>query len=194
MRIFLVAVALLIAACSTPLPQGTTNLPLQNTAYHDEISLTGRLSVSYWQNGKREALQGKFSWDQHKDTTHIALFSPLGQTIAHIAITPGLATLKQSGMPVREANNIDDLTQDALGWPMPVSGLRDWLQGFNRDARGLKPVTAASLQSADWQIRYVSWQEDVNGATFPKRIDLKRSAGEAGQITLKIIIDNRQVK
>jgi outer membrane lipoprotein LolB len=189
MRIFLIAAALLISACSTPPQQRSANLPQLPPVYHEDISLTGRLSVSYQQNGKAQALQGKFSWDQHKDTTHIALFSPLGQTIAQIAISPAMATLKQAGSPMRVAADINSLTLDALGWPMPVAGLRDWLQGYSRDARGIKPVSSAAFQSADWQINYVSWQDEPGAAKFPKRIDLRHASASAGMIGLKIVID-----
>jgi outer membrane lipoprotein LolB len=190
MRIFFIAAAMLISACSTPPQRGSANLPMLPPVYHDDISLAGRLSVSYLQNGKAQALQGKFNWDQHKDSTHIALFSPLGQTIAQIAITPNLATLKQTGAPIRVASDINALTLDALGWPMPVAGLRDWLQGFSRDERGVKPITSAAFRNADWQINYVSWQTESGTAKFPKRLDLKHASATAGEINLKIVIDS----
>ena len=190
MRIFFIAGALLIGACSSPPKQSSANLPQLRSVYHEDISLTGRLSVNYQQYGKAQAMQGKFSWDQHKDSTHIALFSPLGQTIAQIAITPNQATLKQTGAPVRVASDINALTLDALGWPIPVAGLRDWLQGFNRDERGVRPVSTSALRSADWQINYVSWQGESDTTVYPKRIDLKHVSAKAGEIGLKIVIDS----
>lgn len=194
MRIFFIAAALLIGACSTPPQQSSSNLPSLRSAYRENISLTGRLSVSYQQYGKAQAMQGKFSWDQHKDATHIALFSPLGQTIAQIAITPNLATLKQTGAPVRMATDINTLTLDALGWPIPVAGLRDWLQGFSRDERGVKPVSSSAFRNADWQINYVSWQGEPDAAMYPKRIDLRHVSAKTGEIGLKIVIDSWQPK
>jgi hypothetical protein len=43
----------------------------------------------------------------------------------------------QAGRAPRTASDIDTLTaQQALGWSLPVSGLRDWLQGYATGASG----------------------------------------------------------
>ena len=51
-------------------------------------------------------------------------------TIATISITPESATLVQADKAPRVAKDIDSLTAQSLGWSLPVSGLRDWLQGM----------------------------------------------------------------
>jgi outer membrane lipoprotein LolB len=164
--------------------------------YHEDITLGGRLSVRYQENGKPQSMQAKFSWAQSKDTVRITLFSPLGQTMAQIAIQPGLVTLQRAGEPLRQAADVAELTTRMLGWPLPVAGLQDWLQGFMRDERGMRRMaeseTEASFRSDGWQVRYVSWQAGVASAAYPKRIDLDRLTQQAGELGLRIVIDNWQ--
>ncbi len=184
-RTFLLSL-LVLAGCATtgPLPSGTRT-------YRDDVSLSGRLSVSYEHAGQPQSLQGKFSWRQRRDHTDIELYSPLGQTIARITIMPGVARLQQSNGSIREAGSVDALTEAALGWPLPVDGLRFWLQGFVADTdQGLHAVTPAgpaSLHSDGWRLNYVSWQ-DGGGYPTPKRIDFTRDASRS-PLALRIVID-----
>ena len=190
-RFFLLSL-LALAGCATnaPLPSGTRN-------YHDSLTLSGRLSVNYSQNGQPQSLQGKFQWTQRPDRTDIELYSPLGQTIARIAIAPGHAWLQRSGGEIREASSVDALTQETLGWPLPVDGLRFWLQGFTRDAnqqlRAVTPDETAEMRSDGWRVRYVSWQGEPPGPSWPRRIDIEREGG-AQPIALRIVIDDWRPK
>ena len=176
-----------LAACTT-LPEG----PLSDRNYQSTISMAGRLSVRYQQGGQPQSLQGKFRWQQQGEQTNITLYSPLGQTIATIEITPGLAVLAQSDGERRQAPNVTKLTQEVLGWPMPVDGLRYWLQGFVQDANGkldmASPETTHSFQSDGWRVRYVSWQRNAS-IQYPKRFDMERTTVEAGDIVLRLVID-----
>ncbi len=185
-RLFLLSAALALAALAgctsvTPLPGGTRS-------YVDELTLAGRLSVRYPVKDKTQSLQGKFLWSQRRDGTDIELYSPLGQTLARITIAPGLATLEQSGGERRQAASADLLTEEALGWPLPVNGMRYWLQGFARDAGGrlqaAMPQGPEQLESDGWRLSYPSWQASGQVAV-PKRID-----AQLGEIVLRFVIDD----
>ncbi len=188
-----IAALLLAGGCSTPPPSPPSGLV---RSYHEAINLSGRLSVQYQQNGKPQSMQGKFSWMQNSETTHIALLSPLGQTMAKIIISPGQASLQQAGEPPRLAADINALSTQMLGWPLPVAGLRNWLQGFavddNGNQRAAMPNTLSNFGSDGWQVRYVSWQGEADAPAYPKRIDMERATPEAGPIALRIVIDNWQ--
>jgi outer membrane lipoprotein LolB len=189
------ACLLLTGGCSTITPSFEGQLAPR---YHASISMAGRLSVQYQQYGKPQSLQGKFSWTQSGDTTSIALLSPLGQTMAQIEIAPGQASLQQAGEPLRVAADIGELTTQTLGWPMPVAGLRNWLQGFAAEDHGntsvTMPVAPSSFSSDGWQVRFVSWQGAAGAPAYPKRIDMERTTPEAGNIGLRIVIDSWQPK
>jgi outer membrane lipoprotein LolB len=188
---------ILMTGCTTLAPSNKSITPLpslqpagQSRVYHNVMELNGRLSVHYQHDGKAEALHGSFTWKQTATGIDIALMSPLGQILATINVTPDNSTLMQSGQPPRNAANIDALTLATLGWPLPVSGLRDWLQGFAIDKNGRRfsatPESSSVTTPDGWHIHYSNWQEDV----FPKRIDLERSTIQAGDVSLRIVVDD----
>lgn len=156
--------------------------------------------MRYQQNGKDEAVHGNFTWQQTPGRTLVTLFSPLGQTMAKIEITPDRSMLMQPNQPVRSAADVDSLTAGALGWPLPIAGLREWLQGFAIDASGRRVAASPSngntdiLTSEGWRLHYVSWEEDaaIPENDHPRRIDLERSTDQAGEVALRIVIDTWQ--
>jgi outer membrane lipoprotein LolB len=197
--------ALLSAGCADLAqkpPTGAAGKQALQT-YRQSIALEGRLSLRYQQNREDRSVHGSFVWTQTPRQTTLRLLSPLGQTIAVIELQPGLATLTQAGQPPRSAPDVNLLTEQTLGWPLPIAGLRDWLQGFATDADG-KPFIAQEPADSDvpvtvttqdgWRIQYVNWQAANTTATgssgsMPKRIDLERSTAQAGEVAIRIVID-----
>ncbi len=193
-RALALASAALLSACATapvaPPSQATVG------AYRAVLELSGRLSVNYEREGKPDTLSGKFVWAQNGDMVDLTLASPLGQTIATIQVTPQSATLTQGGKPPRVAADIDGLTAQALGWSLPVSGLRDWLQGYATAADGSRFAASPAhntVTTADgWRLTFVSWQDSGAAHPLPKRIDAERSATAAsGPLALRIVIDQQ---
>lgn len=197
--------AMLAAGCANLAPPvdgtGEAGAAAQSPrAYRQNIVLEGRLSLRYQQNQEERSVHGSFVWTQTADQTHLRLLSPLGQTIALIDIKPGLAVLTQSGQPPRSAGDADQLMAQTLGWPLPIAGMRDWLQGFATDADG-KTFTAQAPANDDdavavntrdgWRIQYLNWQAAAsgNGARTPKRIDMDRYTDQAGEVAIRLVID-----
>ncbi|MBR7791539.1 outer membrane lipoprotein LolB [Undibacterium sp. FT147W] len=186
---------LLSSACSS-LPPATTNsaerLHSASRNYQETIHLSGKISVRYEHNNKPQNLPGSFEWEQTGNSLQITLFSPVGQTIAKITQNERGALLEQEGKMPQQADNLDQLLADALRWPLPVSGMRDWLQGFVRQPDGNRTALLAAdqtISSDGWNIRYASWHESTNS---PKRIDLNRYTTSAGEVTLNIFIEAPQ--
>lgn len=195
------SLALLLAACAgiAP-PTGVGQAVPVERHYQDAIELAGRLSVRYVQNGQDQALHGGFTWSQRTDHLVVHLFSPLGQTLVIIDVKPHLALLMQSGKAPLSATDVDALSTQALNWPLPVSGLREWLQGFGHGADGqtfvAHPATSSSsfITPDGWSISYGEWQEETSQALLnrPKRIDLTRQT-QQGPVSIRIVIDQWQV-
>jgi outer membrane lipoprotein LolB len=190
LRLLLPACALL-AACST-LPAGDAGRGLPagpSAAYRDTVTLSGQIAVHYTHDEQPQHMSGTYRWVQQGARTDVTLLSPLGQTVAVISVTPQQATLTQSGQPVRTAADIDILTTQVLGWPLPVAGLREWLQGRATDAQG-QPFVASRTQDSvttrdGWRIRYI-WQDTGDAI---RRIDLERAMpGQATPVSLRITI------
>jgi len=198
--------ALLSAGCADLQPAATGTAGTQAVrAYSQNIALEGRLSLQYRRNNENQAVHGSFTWEQTPGRIVLHLLSPLGQTIAVIDIEPGLATLTESGKAPRMAADVNQLTEQTLGWPLPIAGLRDWLQGFATDASG-RPFTAqpspddatSAVTTRDgWRIQYLNWQTDPQaapaGRAYPKRIDLERYTEQAGQVAIRIVIDKSSI-
>lgn len=179
--------ALLLAACATA-PVNTAGP--RPAAYREQIELEGQIAVRYSDaRDQPQTLSGTYRWVQQGERTDVTLLSPLGQIVALIRVAPGQATLQQANQPLKSAADIDTLTTEALGWPLPVGGLRDWLQGRAVDAQG-KPYVATRAQDTvttrdGWRIRYV-WHE---GAETLQRVELERAMpGQPTPVSLRITL------
>lgn len=196
-RIGVAALFLSLGACATLPPHGVSPAPAAASNHYSEaIDLKGRLSLRYERNGKEEAIHGNFEWAQTPGRIDLTLLSPIGQTLATVDIRPRLATLTQANQSPRTAPDADALVADTLGWPLPISGLRDWLQGIVTNAGGKRilatPQVADAIITQDgWRLRYVSWEGDGT-ARRPKRIDLERYTPQAGEVSVRIVIDEWQ--
>ena len=186
-----VSFAAVLGGCAT----STANLSRATVgAYQETIDLAGRLSVNYQKDGRRESLNGNFTWAQRPAAIDVALVSPLGQTVATINVTPGTATLVQAGQAPRTASDIDGLSQQALGWPLPVSGLRDWLQGYATDGQGQRfsasPANSSVVTKDGWRLRFMSWQDENAPQPKPRVISAERAAvGDIQELAIRIVID-----
>jgi outer membrane lipoprotein LolB len=168
-------------------------------AYRDSISLDGRIAVNYQKNGAPESITAPFTWRQGPERIEVSLFSPTGQTMARISITPSTATLTQTDGVPRTAADIDALTRQTLGWSLPVSGLREWLQGYAIGADGTRFVASPAANEVitrdGWHLQFVSWQaapagQGADSHPQPRRIDATRSAtATTDELAIRIVLD-----
>lgn len=165
MRSFCVAVvvALVLAACATPgfiLPR-----------HGAEFELTGRIAVTY----RDDAGSGNIAWRHGARSDEMLLTTPLGQGIARLVRADGEITLMtQDGREFRAAD-AESLTEQALGFRLPLLGLADWVRGRaaappapapvreRRDAAG----RLAELEQSGWKIRYLEYAD-----ALPSRLTL----------------------
>ncbi len=182
----------MLSACATT---GTGSAPTTTAvgAYRDTIDLTGRLLVNYERDGKPDTLSVKFAWAQTPRETGVSMLSMTGQTVAKISVTPDAATLTEGGKPPRMARDIDTLAAQTLGFALPVSGMRDWLQGYATAADGSRfaasPANNTVTTADGWKLTFESWQ-NAPGLPMPRRIDATRDAtGNAGKLALRIVVD-----
>ena len=114
--------------------------------------------------------------------------------MATIAVTPGSATLTLAGRAPVSASDIDALSQQALGWPLPVSGLRDWLQGYAVDAQGQRfsasPANNSVTTRDGWRLRFVEWQNPNAAQPVPRIIHAERAAaGDIQDLVIRIVVN-----
>ncbi|MBL8349332.1 MAG: outer membrane lipoprotein LolB [Burkholderiaceae bacterium] len=142
----LAALGLLLAACATP------------RAPADAV-LSGRLSVRVEGQDDR-ALAAAFELSGSADAGQLRLSSPLGTTAAWARWSPSQAWLRIGDTETRHAD-LDALATAALGEPVPIAALFDWLRGR---AWAGAPASArsdgvAGFNQLGWQVDLGRWAE-----------------------------------
>ncbi|MGV7208016.1 outer membrane lipoprotein LolB [Oxalobacteraceae bacterium A2-2] len=180
-----------LAGCAT-----TASGPLSTASvapYSDNVELNGKFSVTYSKDGRPSSLTVNFNWVQQGPNTEVSLLNPLGTIEARLSVTPQSATLTPAGKQPISAPDVDALTARVLGWTLPVSGLRDWLQGYATDAQGQRfaasPAKDTVVTRDGWKLHYAAWQDGTAAVPKPKRIDVTRIASsQVDELTLRIAI------
>ena len=161
----------------------------------------GRFSARYTQGNAEQSAVGSFLWRERGPDVQLELMSPLGQTLAIVSQSNQGATLELPNQPPRRAPEVDTLMQDALGFSLPVSGLRDWLRA--RPALGTPARVARDAQSRPetieqngWTVHYVAWADDGDhndsadaAKARIRRLDLDRPHGTNGPLSVRLVLD-----
>ena len=152
----------------------------------------GRFAVQYNdQNGQQRNAYGNFQWQETGDTVSLQLRNPLGQTLAIITSSPASATLELPNRQPLTADNVSTLMQNALGFALPVEGLRYWLQPSvaptsraYTSAEQQDPSRLAQIRQDGWTIDYLAYADAP--ATGVKRVNLTR---EDPPLEIKLVLD-----
>lgn len=114
-----------------------------------------------------QAFSADFELDGQGETGTLALFSPLGTTVAHMQWAPGLAQLRNGG-ELRNFDSLSVLAQQATGTELPVAALFDWLGG-----------TATAVPG--WEVDLTQLPEG--------RLLARRLPGNAPAVELRILLE-----
>jgi outer membrane lipoprotein LolB len=179
----LAAVLVLLSAC-------TTFAPLANP----ERQYAGRFAVTTTLADKRDSSSGRFKLAVDRATTVLDLDSPLGSTLARVQLDARGAHLYAPGDGgQREVHgaNAEALTYEVLGWPVPVGGFRDWIDGRPAPDRSFAAGAAANgaFQQDGWTITVLERFDEGRGV--PRRLLFERpeAAGQIPAISLRLVLD-----
>ena len=100
-----------------------------------DFALIGRASVK----GGKENFSGGVQWQHPGARDEILLLNPLGQTLAQIRRMPEGVHLATSEQENYYASDVESLTEQVLGWRLPLMGLQYWVQGLH------SPATSAEI-------------------------------------------------
>lgn len=147
------------------------------------FTLQGRVSVQYGE----ESLSGQLDWRAQADGDEVLLSSPLGQGMAAISRNKAGVRLVRPGEPVVVAENVEMLTRSELGFRLPLSGLRYWVQARPDPARPskIRLDTAGGVEQIaqdGWRIDYLQYQE-----SRPRKIQVSREGLE-----IRLVVDQWQ--
>jgi outer membrane lipoprotein LolB len=141
-----VLLAAFVAACA--------QVPIKPPEGPLEFSLAGRIAARYG----AESFTGNINWRHAREGDELLISTPTGQGVAQI-VRQGEAVLLKTAEP-REYrdNDAEALTKRVLGFPVPIDGLADWVQG--------KP--SPQLESRGWKVEY----QDKDAQGRPTRMRL----------------------
>lgn len=147
------------------------------------FSLQGRVSVKYGD----EFLSGQLNWQARAGGDQVLLSTPLGQGLASISRDEQGVSLSRPGEPLVLAENVEMLTQSELGFRLPLSSLRYWIQGRPDPARASEVSVNASggvarIFQDGWKIDYPEFSENR-----PRKIYISREGLE-----IRLVIDTWQ--
>jgi outer membrane lipoprotein LolB len=177
-----VLVGALAAACAS-LPPATGG-----------INYTGRFALAVDGVDRHETASGRFALTVDRSDVTLDLSTPLGTTVARVQSGPAGARLtvpSAGGLRTEEGPDADALSLQVLGWPLPVSGISDWIEGrpaLDRPYR-LDPgeAGAAQLEQDGWTIHF-----EPRGADGRiRRLDMSRPRqGSAPAVSLRVVLDS----
>ena len=191
-KLFLCACPL-IAGCATISTQSTivrtiTIPPATNSEaiIPETFNLTGRISIQ----DEQQRVSGGIRWQHSKTTDEVLLLSPLGQVMAQILRDHEGVRLTTSKQQVYFAADVESLTEDVLGWRIPLAGLQFWAQGTH------SPLTLAmkdldendrvvAIHQDGWVISYLSYTELSTQKQRPRVLTLNYEA-----LKIRLVIDN----
>jgi outer membrane lipoprotein LolB len=183
-----IAISLLFVAGCASLP------PANEGRLTGGRTIEGRISVRYkdFTRDKEDALSGRFEWTERGDQVELSLLDPLGQTVALIRSDP-----THSSITFRDGRKVDGaspeaLTQETLGWTVPLRGLTSWLDGRAASGKPAFRLDDNGLRQDNWTIRFVR-EGDASQPTdqaLPKRIDLFYP-GPPAEIEMRLVVDQR---
>ena len=176
MRFLIFWLLLLLAGCAAL--QEQPDVPPIGEAF----ALMGRVSVKYG----AEAASGKLAWQHDAQSDEMLFSTPLGQGVARIVRRDGVVTLINSDNKEFRAADAETLTQQVLGWRLPLAGLPDWVRG--RAAPGA-PAQArldssqrlAELRQSGWLVEFLDYRA---GSALPARMRLSRE-----DLEIRLVID-----
>ncbi len=144
------------------------------------FALQGRASVHYGV----ESLSGQLDWQAGATSDEVLLSSPLGQGIVGIERHEGSVSLIRPGQPTVTAESVEMLTQSELGFRLPLSGLRYWVQARPDPARANRVRLNAAggveqIAQDGWVIDYLEFH-----GNHPRKIHISRE-----DLEIRLVID-----
>lgn len=179
----LVLLSLLLSACATTPP--VVQRPAADEA---PFTINGRIAIIQPERRDSAGLR----WTHDAATDEVLLLAPLGQVFARITSDVQGVTLEADGEK-HMAPDAETLTQDLLGWQLPLSGLRYWVAALpapDGEYRSEQDETGrlSVLYQQGWTIRYTRYAGEGRDA-LPLRLSLQREGME-----VRVLIDEWETR
>jgi len=164
-RALLISATLLLGACATQQP---FQPPAQQQSADTPFSASGRLAVKVDDKGS----YGNFEWQHAPAHDVVSITTPVGSTVARLTRDAGGVLLEADGKQTRSAN-VEELTNETLGWTLPLDNLVWWIRGLPAPNTPSERLADGALQQQGWTIRFFRDEGDT-ASQVPKRVELAR--------------------
>lgn len=174
---------------SAPKPPPAEPDTYRNHLHHlqtiQSFAVNGRIGVIT----EKKGFSGSMRWYHNSEGDEISLFSPLGSQLGQLSASADGVTLTTSDHKTYTAHDAETLTQDNLGWSLPLSGLSDWVLGRPTTTSNAQVVAwddaghITRMQQDGWDIEYPSYRES-DGFQLPGKVLLKSQ-----KLDIKLIIE-----
>jgi outer membrane lipoprotein LolB len=190
-RLLPLLAALVFTGCATQQPMATQTPRSASNQRHlasiadiQDFSVEGRMGVQTEGRG----VSGRINWQHIDKKDNISLYSPMGGKIASIITTDSSVTLTSNDGKTYTASDAEMLTQQTLGWRLPVTYLADWVVG--RPTKGAIEQSSwddtgklIKLTQNGWEVEYLEYYE-ANGRQLPAKLSLRNP-----KLYFKLIIE-----
>lgn len=176
----LVLIALAIAGCASTSNISGATFPTRTAL--TTFSLEGRFSL----HQQNKNASGKISWRHSGQNNALLLSSPLGQGIAEITTNENGARLTTQDGQTYTAINTETLTQQVLGYPLPLAQLTNWVRGQRTKDESAQLDAFGRLL----QLRHEGWRIDYGYPTDDPQAPPNRIFAEStDELDLRLLID-----
>lgn len=148
------------AAAIVVLAAGCAPAPLQPPEAGLEFQVLGRIAARY----NRDGFTGNVDWRHAKSGDDMLISTPVGQGVARIVREGEAVQLTTANGRQYRAPDAEALTEQALGFRLPLEGLAEWVRAqpaspaakVQRSADG----KVASIDERGWHIQYLDYEND----------------------------------
>lgn len=148
---------------------GCTGLGQRAPGESVEFELAGRIAVRY----RDQAASVNLDWRHTRESDEMLITTPIGSSVARIVRKGNAVVLTTSEGGEYRAADAETLTEQVLGFRLPLVGLADWVRGRPIEGQPAAVVRDAqarpsSVQQSHWRIEYHAYHLDG----LPERLTL----------------------
>lgn len=125
---------------------------LQTSGEQSLFELNGKIAARYG----AESFAGNVAWRHAERSDEMLLSTPLGQGVARIVREGQAITLTTAEPKEYRAGDAESLTEQVLGFRVPLTGLAQWVRG----------LPAPELEARGWKVEY----QDHDAQQRPTRL------------------------
>lgn len=199
----------ILSSCIFPLFSGCQLLPVQtqpeaavttiqtepvagaHNAVAPDFNILGRIAIQ----DENQSFSGSFRWQHLAASDEILLFTPLGQAVAEISKDHEGVRLITSKLEAFYANDVESLTEEILGWRLPLNGLQFWIQGMHLPANASQKDfdnknQIIAIRQDGWHIHYQGFTAaQPNAAALPRVLNLVYQ-----KLKIRLVVDDWKVE